>query len=482
MTRTPRSRWRRIVAGSAAVAALATGLVVGVTATTATAAPAAGTYQITVAKSGRCLDVVAGSKDNNAQIQQWTCSGDPWQHFALEPVTSTTYQLRNINSGRCLDVPARTTTVGARLIQWTCNSATNQQYKLTPSRNGSYLVANAANGLCLSIQDASTANGAALIQETCTQNTNKQLTFTPAGDGGTTGDATVAADGSGKYRTVQAAIDAVPANATSKQTITVAPGTYRGKVVVASNKPYVEIIGLGDDPSDVVIVDGVSAGEGGSHRGSATLVVEGKNFRADNLTVSNDHDESEPGDGDQALAMYLNADRTLLDDLRLLGDQDTLLVNDSARAYVTDTYIEGTVDFIYGGGIAVFHRCAIYEKRTTGGPITAASTPSDRKYGFLFYQSRITGATNGTTQLGRPWRQGAQVLYRESELSATIKTSQPWTNMSDSTWQNARFLEYKNTGAGAGVNSNRPQLSDSQAAEYTPQKYLAGSDGWNPVG
>jgi pectin methylesterase-like acyl-CoA thioesterase len=473
-----RSRWRRLAAVTTLATVLATGLAIGTT-TTATAAPPAGTYQITVARSGHCLDVVAGSKDNSAQLQQWSCSGDTWQQFALEPLNGDLYQLRNIHSNRCLDVPSSSTTVGTRIQQWSCKPAqTNQQWRLTPSRDGSYLVANAANGLCLSIQGASTASGAAVVQEGCTHNTNKQLRFTTTG----TGDATVAADGSGDFRTVQEAVDAVTANATTKQTITIAPGTYRGKVVVGRDKPFVELVGLGDDPADVVIVDGVSAGEGGSHRGSATLVVEGANFRADNLTVSNDHDESVSTEGNQALAMYLNADKTLLDDLRVLGDQDTLLVNDAARAYVTDTYIEGTVDFIYGGGIAVFHRSKIHEKRTTGGPITAASTPAERKYGFLFYQSRITGATNGTTQLGRPWRQGAQVLYRESELTATIKTSQPWTDMSGSTWQNARFLEYRNTGAGATVNSNRPQLSDAQAAEYTPQKYLAGSDGWNPVG
>jgi pectinesterase len=53
--------------------------------------------------------------------------------------------------------------------------------------------------------------------------------------------------------------------------------------------------------------------------------------------------------------------------------------------------------------------------------------------------------------------------------------------MSANTWQNARFSEYRNNGAGAGVNGNRPQLTDAQAATYTPQRYLAGSDGWNPV-
>ncbi len=73
------------------------------------------------------------------------------------------------------------------------------------------------------------------------------------------------------------------------------------------------------------------------------------------------------------------------------------------------------------------------------------------------------------------------MTYRESSLSATITTAQPWTNMGTATWQNARFYEYKNTGSGATKNSNRTQLTDAQAANYTPQKYLAGTDGWNPI-
>ncbi|MGZ2362409.1 pectinesterase family protein, partial [Streptomyces sp. 372A] len=292
---------------------------------------------------------------------------------------------------------------------------------------------------------------------------------------------TVAADGTGTYRTVQAAIDAVPAGNTKRVTITIKPGTYREKVTIPADKPYITLRGNGDSPDDVVIIGNRHAGAYGT-QGSATVVALAHDFTADELTMANDYAENSADTGHQALALYLDADRTTLDDVRLLGDQDTFLVNNNARAYVSDSYVEGTVDFIYGGGIAVFDRCRIHEKRSTGGPITAASTPAERAYGFLFHRSTITGANTGKTQLGRPWRQNAQVLFRESDLSAAIATQQPWTDMSGSTWKNARFLEYRNTGAGAGVNSNRPQLADSNASQYTPQKYLAGADGWNPVG
>jgi pectin methylesterase-like acyl-CoA thioesterase len=288
---------------------------------------------------------------------------------------------------------------------------------------------------------------------------------------------TVASDGTGLYRTVQAAVNAVPANNTKPVTITIKPGTYREIVTIPANKPYITLQGLGSTASSTVIVDNHSNAGGYGTGGSATVFVYGHDFTAKNLTMSNDY-----GVGSQAVAANVTAQRAVFNGVRFLGNQDTLLVNDGARAYFVNNYIEGTVDFIFGGGTAVFNTCSIYEKRNVGGPVTAARTPTTQTYGFLIYKSTITGAVNNTTQLGRPWGQGAQVLYRESILSATIATGQPWINMSTNVWSKARFYEYKDTGPGATHNADRPQMSDAQAVNYTPQKYLAGSDGWNPVG
>lgn len=461
-----------------AVVAVATSAAVSVSAPAQAAVPVNGTtYQVSVTNSGKCLDVAAGSTDNGGLVQQWNCSGDTWQQFTLG--ASGGYQtLTNVNSGRCLDIPYGTTEPGIQLQQWNCNGSTYQQWRLTASGTGTYQLINVASGLCLANQNAATGSGIPIIQETCTANTNKQWLFTPV----STATPTVAADGTGQYRTVQAAIDAVPVDNTSRATITIKAGTYREIVTVPANKPLITLQGLGSGPSQVVIVNNHSAYTHGTS-GSATTFVYGRDFAATNLTISNDLDENSVPSGQQAVALHLNADRAVLRNVRLLGDQDTFLVNDSTRAYVTGSYIEGTVDFIFGGGTIVFDGCDIYEKRSTGGPITAASTPAAKTYGFLFHRSRIRGAAAaGTTNLGRPWRPDAQVLYRESTLDAVVRTSQPWTDMSGNLWQNARFLEYRNTGAGSGTGTNRPQLADSQAANYTPQRYLAGTDGWNPVG
>ncbi|MEL7977368.1 pectinesterase family protein [Isoptericola sp. F-RaC21] len=461
---------------------------------TAAARVAPDTYRLRNAGSHQCVDVPDASKANGTKLQQWGCTDDAaWQQFRVTADGDGTYRLVAAHSDQCVDLPGATGEAGTALQQWGCTPRQKQQqWKLEPT-GGGYQVISAASGQCATV--AAGGSGAAVVQKPCSDAASHRWDLelvASGGDGGGDGGGdtgndgdeqcdpcTVAADGTGKYRTVQAAVDAVPADNGAEQVISIKPGTYRERVVV--DKPNVSLVGGGASPSDVTIVEGVSAGEGGSHRDSATVLVQGPDFRADNLTITNDHDEAESPEGNQALALYLDADRAVIDDARILADQDTLMVGDPARAYVTDSYVEGTVDFIYGGGTAVFDRSTIHEKRETGGPITAASTPADQKYGFLFYRSTITGTGDGVTQLGRPWRPDASVVYRESDLSATVKAAEPWTNMSDNSWTNARYAEYKNTGAGATVNDNRPQLSDAEAAEHTPENYLAGSDGWNPV-
>ncbi|MFC8454243.1 RICIN domain-containing protein [Kitasatospora sp. NPDC057223] len=147
----------------------------------AAALPAAGTYQLAVTKSGKCIDVPAASTANGALLQQWGCTADSdWQQFTLTPVSSGRYQLVNVHSKKCIDVPAASTTSGTQLQQWGCvSSQSNQLWTLTPSGSGTYQIINVGNGLCISDQNASTTNGTAVIQETCTANSNKQWAFKP---------------------------------------------------------------------------------------------------------------------------------------------------------------------------------------------------------------------------------------------------------------------------------------------------------------
>ncbi|MEV6304496.1 pectinesterase family protein [Actinoplanes sp. NPDC051861] len=437
-----------------------------------------GVYTLASGSSGKCVQ--AAGTANGGLLTQVTCSAaNSFQAVAQ----NGGFGFTNSASGRCVDVPYSDTTAGIQLWQWTCGASANQTWSLTASAaaSGKYLIKSAANGLCISNKDGSTAGNNPIVQEACSDIARMQWSFNQVSGGPVTGDLVVAKDGTGQYTTVQAAVNAVPANNTGRKVISIKPGTYREIVTIPANKPFITLQGLGTSNAQTTIVNNRDSGHFGLG-GSGTVQAYGKDLTVTNLTITNDYDENTYETGDQALALYLDSDRARFDNVRLLGDQDTFLVDNNARTYFTNSYVEGTVDFIFGAGVAVFSNSRIHEKRSTGGPLTAASTPAEKTYGFLFYRCTVTGTGTNNTTLGRPWRQGAQVLFRESSLSNTIRTSQPWTDMSTNIWKNARFTEYRNTGAGAGTNSNRPQMSDSQAANYTPQKYLAGSDGWNPVG
>ncbi|WP_338780592.1 pectinesterase family protein [Streptomyces sp. DG1A-41] len=311
---------------------------------------------------------------------------------------------------------------------------------------------------------------------------------------------TVAKDGSGQYTTVQAAVNAVPANNPSRVVIAVKPGTYRELVKVPSNKPHVTIQGTGSSRKDTTIVYNNAAGTpkpgGGTYGtgGSATVAVEADDFQARNLTISNDFDEkaNQSLNGHQAVALRTAADKVFLDGIIVSGDQDTLLLDTAAkdrlgRVYVSNSYVIGNVDFIFGRATAVVDKSVITLKKrwngTSAGYITAPSTAANRK-GILIANSTVNGDVSaGSFYLGRPWHAGGdasldpQTTVRNTNLSNAIKST-PWTDMSGFSWKDDRFAEYKNSGAGAGsASSNRPHLTDAQAANQEVADWLAG---WTP--
>ncbi|MER6619952.1 MULTISPECIES: pectinesterase family protein [unclassified Streptomyces] len=313
---------------------------------------------------------------------------------------------------------------------------------------------------------------------------------------------TVAKDGSGQYRTVQAAVNAVPANNASRVVVSIKPGTYRETVKVPSNKPHVTFQGTGGSRKDTVIVFNNAAGTrkpdgSGTYgtSGSATVAVEADDFQARNLTISNDFDEgaNQSLSGHQAVALRTAADKVLLDGVIVEGDQDTLLLDTAAkdrlgRVYVTDSYVVGNVDFIFGRATAVIDRSVITLKKrwngTSAGYVTAPSTAANRK-GILIANSAVNGdVSDRTFYLGRPWHAGGdasldpQTTVRNTTLSAAIRTT-PWTDMSGFSWKDDRFAEYRNTGAGAGsASGDRPHLTDARAADQEVADWLAG---WTPT-
>ncbi len=327
-------------------------------------------------------------------------------------------------------------------------------------------------------------------------------------------DVTVAADGSGDYTTVQAALAAAPAGTSSDPTvIVVRPGVYRE--VVSSTRANLLIAGSTGDADDVTIVFGNANGTAAGPAtcpavvtatcgtfGSATATLTGAGVRVQDLTISNDFQRAaNPAIvNTQALALRATGDRQVFSNVRLLGHQDTLNADASGnisadgsgypRQYFVDSYIEGDVDFVFGRSTAVFERVTFHALERSGGVVFAPSTASKAK-GYLVVNSRFSSDNDpGTFSLGRPWRAWSdgqfgdnargQVLIRDSYFAAGFQTTHPWTDFAPLVWSDGRFAEHNNSGPGVAASADRPLLSADAAQTATAAQWLAGSDGWSP--
>ena len=200
-------------------------------------------------------------------------------------------------------------------------------------------------------------------------------------------DYVVAQDGSGDFFTVQEAINAVPDfRKNIRTTILIRKGTYKEKIIIPESKINVSLIGeegatlTNDDFANKKNVFGENMGTSGS----SSCYIYAPDFYAENITF-----ENSAGPVGQAVACFVSADRAFFKNCRFLGFQDTLYTyGKQSRQYYEDCYIEGTVDFIFGWSTAVFNRCHIHSKRD--GYVTAPSTDQGKKYGYVFYDCKLT--------------------------------------------------------------------------------------------
>ena len=292
-------------------------------------------------------------------------------------------------------------------------------------------------------------------------------------------DFIVAQDGSGNFRTIQEAINAVPDFRKKITTIYIRKGVYKEKLILAGSKQLVKFIGE-DVNKTILTYDDFAQkknvfGEEKGTSGSASFYIYGDGFTAENITFQNSS-----GPVGQAVAVWVAGDKSAFRNCRFLGFQDTLYTyGRGSRQYYKDCYIEGTVDFIFGSSTAVFDRCEIFAK--SHGYLTAASTPDTVKYGYVFVECKIGGdAPENSFYLGRPWRPYAKTVFIKCDLGKMIKP-EGWDHWGkESNKQTAFYAEYKNKGGGfkpdKRVNWSH-QLSDDEAKEYTLEKIFRG---WKP--
>lgn len=301
---------------------------------------------------------------------------------------------------------------------------------------------------------------------------------------------TVDCNGGGDFRTVQECLDALPSKPDGWRTVRILPGTYREKVTLDVYKNCVRIVGVGGAEEVRIVWNDFSGrvvdGYEMSTYDTWTLSLQADDVILEGLTVEND-----AGRVGQAVALETRGDRIHINRCRLVGDQDTFFTKGYvSRIWVTDSWIEGTTDFIFGPSIVLFDRCRIHAKADSF--LTAASTTERNLYGYVFRDCRVTADTSvGRLYLGRPWKSTARTVWIRCELPAAI-CPEGWRDWHDSARKgDVYYAEYRCTGPGAdrrGRVAWSCELTDEEAAFYTPERIFAKKTGseqfrrdWNPL-
>ena len=304
----------------------------------------------------------------------------------------------------------------------------------------------------------------------------------------------VSRDGTGEFRNISEAIEVCRAFMEYHKVIYIKKGTYKEKLIIPQSLTNIELCGedcdqtiiTWDDHANIKMDDGCwVAGDSqlptanskkpmGTFR-TYTLKIQGSRITLKNLTVENN--AARLG---QAVALHTEGDRLSFINCRFLGHQDTIYTgNAQTRLYFKDCYIEGTTDFIFGPSTAWFEQCDIYCKADSY--ITAASTPQDVPFGYIFNQCRVSCAPGvEKVYLGRPWRDYGYTLFMNCELPRQI-LPEGWHHWQKEREQTARYLEYNNRGEGANPSQRvswSRQLTPKEAKQVSLTRVFSINDTW----
>lgn len=290
-------------------------------------------------------------------------------------------------------------------------------------------------------------------------------------------DIVVAADGSGKFTSIQEAVLSIRDYKPTRTTIYVKNGTYKEKITIPANKCDITIIGESKEGVVISWGDYASLNNMGTFK-TWTLKIEGSGIRMENITI-----ENTAGRVGQAVALHTEGDKCEFINCRLLGNQDTLFTGTGGhRCYFRNCYIEGTTDFIFGPATVWFEECDIHCK--SNSYITAASTPKESRYGYIFNKCNITTASEVTKMyLGRPWREYASTLFMNCNLPKVI-TPEGWHNWGRvENEKTSRYMEYGNVGEGAATDKRvtwAKVLTDDEAKKINIRNVMKMRTDWEP--
>ena len=260
-----------------------------------------------------------------------------------------------------------------------------------------------------------------------------------------------------------------------------------GELCLTEVKSNISLIGESMENTMIVNkapIEGISV--------SATLLTTGENIYMQDITLKNAYDYT--GTTGRAVCLQDKGDKNVFKNVRMLSYQDTYYSNNSRmRSYFEDGAIHGTVDFICGGGDVFFNRTTFFLEERSGNVITAPNGDTD--WGYVFNECIVDGheINKGSYALGRPWNGSPMSVWINTTMKV-IPKAEGWNEMT-ATVLPKLFAEYnshtengmpvdcsaRKTTFTAGTVSYNPVLTAEEAAKFTLDNVLSGTDGWQPA-
>lgn len=193
----------------------------------------------------------------------------------------------------------------------------------------------------------------------------------------------------------------------------------------------------------------------------------------------------------QAVAIRIQADRSIFLNCRMDGYQDTLYAQ-THRQYYRGCVITGTIDFIFGDASAIFQNCLISLRKPLDNQqnIVTAQGRTDRREttGIVLQNCRILPdddlvpkVRQVKSYLGRPWKEFSRTIVMESTIGELIQPEGwlPWEG--DFALSTLYYAEYNNNGPGAAVTARvkwpgYKVINKDEALEYTVGPFIQGDD------
>ncbi|TKY55448.1 pectinesterase 68 [Spatholobus suberectus] len=292
---------------------------------------------------------------------------------------------------------------------------------------------------------------------------------------------TVDINGGGHFRSVQAAVNAVPENNRMNVLIQISAGYYIEKVVVPVTKPYITFQGAGRDVTVIEWHDRASdPGPNGQQLRTyrtASVTVFANYFSARNISFKNTAPAPMPGmEGWQAAAFRISGDKAYFSGCGFYGAQDTLC-DDAGRHYFKECCVEGSIDFIFGNGRSMYKDCELHSIATRFGSIAAQDRKSRyEKTGFAFIRCRVTGT--GPIYVGRAMGQYSTIVYAHTYFDNIVAHGgwDDW-NTANNNNKTVFFGVYKCWGPGAAAVRGGPlaqELDFESAHPFLVKSFVNG--------